>query len=193
MGARDCSQLVVEHAGEREQVVALILQRDAYRADATRIDRFAPAKLCDDEIENLVADVQAWTGQREDVVGEPSDECSDVDGQGMRSLFGLPGERDPISKVRVLTCFPSLGLQLFTSRPGSLGDAGQGVGQDFALMLDVQDVAVTGFVAPGGLLSGAQSLARMGDRVVGIQTLLKSIEQVNAPGIGVAMFDCCSR
>ena len=141
---RDRGQLVVEPACKREQIVALILQRDAYRADATRIDMLAPAKLCDDEIENLVANVQAGTGQRQDVVGEPGGERPDVAGQGMRPLFGLPGERDPVGKVRILTCFPALGLQFFTSRPGALGDAGQGVGQHFALMLDVEDVAVTG-------------------------------------------------
>lgn len=106
----------------------------------------APAKLCDDEIENLVANVQAGTGQRQDVVGEPGGERPNVASQRMRSCFGLPGERDPVGEVRVLTCFPALGLQLFTSRPCSLGDAGQGVGQDFALMLDVKDVAMTGFV-----------------------------------------------
>jgi len=104
----------------------------------------------------------------------------------MRSRFGLGGERDPVGKVRILACFPAPGLKLFTSRPGSLGDAGQGVGQDFALMLDVEDVAVTGFVTPGGLLSGAQPLARIGDRVIGIQTLPRSIEQMNAPSVGIA-------
>ena len=55
-------------------------------------------------------------------------------------------------------------------------------------MLDVEDVAVTGLVAPGGLLSGAQPLARVGDRVLGIQTLQRSVEQMNTPGIGIAMF-----
>jgi len=125
----DRGQLVVEHAGEREQVIALILQRDAYRSDATRIDMLAPAKLCDDEIEHFVANVQTRTGQRQDVVGEPGGERPNVAGQRMRSLFGLAGERDPVGKVWLLTCFPALGLQLFTSRPGALGDAGQSVGQ----------------------------------------------------------------
>ena len=49
---------------------------------------------------------------------------------------------------------------------------------------------MTGLVTPGGLLSGAQSLARVGDGVIGIQTLLESIEQMNSPGVGVAMFNC---
>ena len=47
---------------------------------------------------------------------------------------------------------------------------------------------MAGLVAPGRLLSGAQSLARIGDRVDGIQTLPRSIEQMNSPSVGVAMF-----
>jgi hypothetical protein len=53
---------------------------------------------------------------------------------------------------------------------------------------DVEHVTVTGLVAPGRLLSCAQTLARIGDRMVGIQSLLCSVEQMNAPGVGVAMF-----
>ena len=34
MGSRDGGQFFVEHAGEGEQIVALILQRDAHRANA---------------------------------------------------------------------------------------------------------------------------------------------------------------
>lgn len=55
-------------------------------------------------------------------------------------------------------------------------------------MRDVEHVTVTGLVAPGRLLSCAQTLARIGDRMVGIQSLLCSVEQMNAPGVGVAMF-----
>jgi hypothetical protein len=36
-------------------------------------------------------------------------------------------------------------------------------------MLDVEYVAMARLVTPGRLLSGAQSLARIGDRVIGIQ------------------------
>ena len=31
---RDPGEFPIEHAGEREQVIALVLQRDAHRADA---------------------------------------------------------------------------------------------------------------------------------------------------------------
>jgi len=40
-------------------------------------------------------------------------------------------------------------------------------------------------VAPGGLLPGAQALPRIGDRVVRIEPLLGSIQQMHAPGVGV--------
>ncbi len=49
--ARDRGQLVVEHPGEGEQVVALVPQRDAHRADASRIPKFAARPLLDDEVE----------------------------------------------------------------------------------------------------------------------------------------------
>ncbi|MGF6367567.1 hypothetical protein OKW40_000317 [Paraburkholderia sp. RAU6.4a] len=45
---RDRGELLIEHAGEREQVIALVLQRDAHRADAARIQRFAHAQFLDD-------------------------------------------------------------------------------------------------------------------------------------------------
>ena len=110
MGARDRGQLVVEYAGERKQIGALIFQSRAHRPDAARIAHLAPFHLGDDEIEHLVANVQAGTGQRQDIVGESGGKRSDVAGQRMRSR--LAGERDPVGKVEVLTCFPAFGLQL---------------------------------------------------------------------------------
>lgn len=122
-------------------------------------------------------------------MSESGGERSDVAGKRMRCCFGLQGERDPVGKVRILARRPGPGLQFFTSRLCSPGDAGQCVGQDFTLMLNVEYIAVTGLVAPGRLLPGAQSLPRIGNRVVGIQTLQRSVEQMNAPGVGIAMFD----
>jgi len=77
----------------------------------------------------------------------------------MRCCFSLQGERDPDGKVRILASLPGLGLQFFTTRLCSLGDAGQGVGQTLALMLNEEDVAVARLVSPGRPLSVAQSLA----------------------------------
>jgi len=143
VGARDHRQLVVEDAGEREQIIALVLQRRAHRPDAARIIHLAPFHLGDDEIEHLFSDVQARTGQRQDVVGEPGGERSNVASQRLRRRFGLQGERGPVGKVRIMACFSGLGLQFFAPRPRPFGDAGQGVGQGLALMLNVEYVAVT--------------------------------------------------
>ena len=82
-------------------------------------------------------------------MGESGGKRSDIAGQRLRSRFGLPGKRDLFGKVQIPACFPAFRLQFFKSRPGPLGDAAQGVGQGIALMLDVEDIAVTGFVAPG--------------------------------------------
>src|SRR3954466_7419646 len=45
MGARDGDQLGVEHTGEGEQVIALVLQRDTHRADASRVLGLAGQQL----------------------------------------------------------------------------------------------------------------------------------------------------
>jgi hypothetical protein len=42
-------------------------------------------------------------------------------------------------------------------------------------------------VTPGGLLPGAQALPGIGDRIVGLQPLLGSVEQMHTPGLGIAV------
>jgi hypothetical protein len=81
VGARDAGQLGVEQAGEGEQVVALVLQGDAHRADAPRVLALAGHQLCDDEIEQLSPRRQVRAGQGQDVVAQPLDERSDVAGE----------------------------------------------------------------------------------------------------------------
>ena len=108
MGARERGQLVIQYAGEGKQIVALVLQRNGHRADATRIVGLAPAKLGDDEVKQIFSDLKPGTGQRQDVVGEPCRERLDVAGKRMRCCFGLQGERDPDGKVRILACLPVL-------------------------------------------------------------------------------------
>ena len=81
MGARDAGQLGVEQAGEGEQVVALVLQRDAHRADASWVLRLAGHQLRDDEIEQLSPRGQVWAGQDQNVVAQPLDERPDVAGE----------------------------------------------------------------------------------------------------------------
>src|SRR5476649_2199724 len=91
MDARDRGELVVEHAGEREQVVALILQRHANRADASRIIRLAPLHLGGDKVEQVLSNLQARTGQRQNVVAQPCGERPDVAGKCMRACLGMAG------------------------------------------------------------------------------------------------------
>ena len=81
MGARDAGQLGVEHAGEGEQVVALVLQGDAHRADAPRVLGLAGHQLRDDEVEQLPPGRQVRAGYGQDVVAQPLDERSDVAGE----------------------------------------------------------------------------------------------------------------
>jgi hypothetical protein len=53
VGTRNLGQLGVEHAGEGEQVVALVLQGDAHRADAPWVLGLAGGQLGDEEVEQL--------------------------------------------------------------------------------------------------------------------------------------------
>ena len=59
MGPRDTGQLRVEHAGEGEQIVALVPQRDAHQPDAPRILRLEALQFIGDEVEQLLPRGQA--------------------------------------------------------------------------------------------------------------------------------------
>ena len=50
MDSRDGDQVFIQHAGECEQAVALVLQRDAYRTDAAWILGLAARQFLDDEV-----------------------------------------------------------------------------------------------------------------------------------------------
>jgi hypothetical protein len=52
----------------------------------------------------------------------------------------------------------------------------------------MEDIASTGRVGPGGLLTGPQTCASIGDGGVGSQTLILQLQQTDAPCIGVAVF-----
>src|SRR5271165_5018946 len=54
VGPRHAGQLLVEHVGKGEQIVALVPQRDAHRADAPRILRLEALQFIGDEVEQLL-------------------------------------------------------------------------------------------------------------------------------------------
>ena len=172
MGSRDAGQLGVEHAGEGEQVAALVLQGGAHRADAPRVLGFAGCQLGDDEVEQLSPRRHGRAGQGENVVAQPVHERSDVASQPMRLGLGLPRRLQLADKLAVWTPLAGAadpGLQRLAPRHGALGEVLQRAGETFALALDVEHVAVAGRVAPGGLLPGTQALPGVGDGVVGRQ------------------------
>ena len=78
MGLRDVVQLRVEHAGEGEQVVALVLQRDAHRANASHILGLPMCQFLDEEVEQHLSRDQGWPGKRKNIMAQPLDERSDV-------------------------------------------------------------------------------------------------------------------
>jgi len=87
VGARDAGQLGIEQAGRGEQVVALDLQRDTHRADASCVLRLAGRWLRDDEVEQLPPRRQGRAGQGQNVVVQPVHECPDVVGEPMRMVL----------------------------------------------------------------------------------------------------------
>lgn len=90
-GLRDPGEFRIEHVGERQQVITLVLQRDAHRADAARILRLADGELLDDEVEQRLPRGEGRPRQRQEVMAEPLGERADVAGQLMRLGFSLPG------------------------------------------------------------------------------------------------------
>jgi hypothetical protein len=126
-------------------IIALVAQRDTHRADAPRILWLETLQFIGDEVEQRPPRGPVRTGQRQNVVAQPLDE-------GARVL------RDRL--IRTV----GLGLQVFTPRPGALGDARQRTGEAFALVDDVKDIAMPRRVTPGGLLPGAQGLVPAGRR-----------------------------
>ena len=89
-GLRDVGQFRVEHAGEGEQIVTLVLQCDAHRANAPYIDRLTVHQLLDDEVEQHLPRGQGRPGQRQNVMAQPLSERSDVACQRLRLGLGLP-------------------------------------------------------------------------------------------------------
>jgi len=116
--------------------------------------------------------------------GEPEIHCHSHLG------LGLPRKRQRDGELVVWISLAGTvdpGLQRLAPRRGSFGKVLQRAGQALAPALDVEHVAVARRVAPGGLLPGAQALPGIGDRIVRIEPLRGGIQQVHAPGVGVAV------
>ena len=88
--SRDGNQFVVKNTGEGEQIVALVLQRDAHRANAPFIFGLASRQFRDDEIEQHLACRQDRTGHRQNVAAQPLRERSHVASQPAGPSLGLP-------------------------------------------------------------------------------------------------------
>lgn len=77
VAVRDCFQLAIQYGGERQQIVALILQRHAHRSNPRRIQILAMA-LCNSR-----------AGQRQSVITQPCNQRAHVFGQMGRLLLSL--------------------------------------------------------------------------------------------------------
>jgi hypothetical protein len=186
----DRGEFAVEHTGEGEQVVALVLQRDTHGANTRCILRLAARQFVDDEVKQHLPCGQVGSGKSQNVMAQPLGERSDIMGQPGRPRLDLPREIQLNGRLAVQTTMAHAAdpvRQLLASRPGTLGEARQRVGEAFVLMLDVEHIAMAWRVGPGGLLPGTQALPRIGDRIRRLQPLPAGVEEMHAPGISVAM------
>jgi hypothetical protein len=96
----DGNQFVVKNTGEGEQIVALVLQRDAPGGSAVHLRaRGAPIPRRRNRTVSAVS--PGPTGQRENVVAQPLDERPHVAGQPAGFGLGLPRRTSsPIGEVR---------------------------------------------------------------------------------------------
>ena len=118
MGVCDGDQLFIEYAGEAEQFIALVPQRDAHRADAPWILGLEVCQFLDDEVEQRLARGQRRAGQCQYVMTQPLGECTDVAGQPKRLDLGLPRTIQLDSKFIVrstLACAVDPVLQLLAA------------------------------------------------------------------------------
>src|SRR3954463_2107268 len=75
---------------EGEQVVALVLQRDAHRANASGVLGLTALQFRDDEVKQHLPSSRARSGQRQNVMAQPLGEQSDVADQTTGPDLGLP-------------------------------------------------------------------------------------------------------
>ena len=99
----DVGQFGVEYAGEGEQGVALVLQGDLHRAEASCVLMLAGGKLGDDEVEQFSPGGQRRSGKGQNVVAQPLNKRSDVTGQQVRPSLVLPRKRQLGGKLVVWT------------------------------------------------------------------------------------------
>ena len=89
VGVRDAGQLGVEHAREGEQLVALALQRNAHRADPSRVLVLAGGELGDEKVEQLPPGGQVRASESQDVLAQSVHKGADVTGEPVCLGFGL--------------------------------------------------------------------------------------------------------
>jgi hypothetical protein len=103
MGSRDGDQLFIEHADEAEHIVALVLERDAHRANATGVLGLTERQFRDDEVEQHLARGQGRAGQCQNVMAQPLGERADVAGEAGRPNLSQPHELQLDDKLAVWT------------------------------------------------------------------------------------------
>ena len=99
--SRDGDQLFIKHAGEAEQIITLVLQRDAHWADAPWILGLPVCQFLDDEVKQHLARGQRRAGKRQNVMAQPLRQRPHVAGEAGRPGLDLPRKIELDSKFIV--------------------------------------------------------------------------------------------
>jgi hypothetical protein len=188
--ARDGGQLVIEHADEGEQVVALVLQGHAHLADARRIFRLTLMQFIDERVEQRMTGCQISARQCQDVALQPPGKRAKVVSELMRVCFEATQFGKLGDQQTVLTASTGVGepdFECCAFRACVAGDACPDADEGFELLMDAEHIAMTRGIRSGELLAGAQTRACVGNRVIGLQSARLKVQQMDGPGVAIAM------
>ncbi len=100
----DDDELLVKHAYEGQQILALVREGAAHRANAMGTERFQGCEFVQDTIKEAPACRQIGTSERQDVIVQPVGKDSDILAQSEKFLLSRPGKRQ-CSREGIATAF----------------------------------------------------------------------------------------
>ena len=138
----------------------------------------------------------ARAGDRENVVAEPADQQRHILGQCHRVRAGDPGATQALCWAVCGLGAAALGrspqpvtppLALFSGFYSAIGTVLQEADHLLQIGEDVEHIALAGDMGKSLGYTGAKTRAGIGDGPLGLEALSHQIEQVDAPGVGIAM------
>jgi len=175
---------------EREQVVALVLQRTTHRSNAVRAAVLTGAKLLDDVVVEALPSREVRADERKNVVLEPVGKRRDVRDELEGRDFLFAGERKPLGELLSLALPlepPHSVLKLVTHGDHAIGAVLEERDHSPRVPQRMKDVAVTGSLGHRERLTGSQALACVGDRMSWTEPAGLELLETSGPSVGVAV------